>query len=378
MAAAESNRVVRFLISGYYGFGNLGDEALLQVIVSVLRSRRPYAEIDVLSADAPRTSHDLQIFATPRWDAKAVRASIRRADIVLSGGGGLLQDATSLRSLVYYAGILRAAAAAGRTTMIFAQSVGPLDFWGKTVVKECCKGIDAATVRDERSARLLGTLLPPSVHIERTADPVFLYDAPEEEIDLGAEGLGPQSDPLVIVSIRKAPGMKDRIDALAHAVDRLAQKHGARVAFLPLGGASDAEVSTLVIRKCKSAPVLLPECDLSRAANIIRGAKAVIGMRLHALILAARYAVPFLAIPYDPKVSALSEDLSYPLPPLFTVNPPGTKPSPEQVDALVDRLWAEREALSAHLAAASGRVRAAALRNFEVLDEVIEGKRPPS
>jgi polysaccharide pyruvyl transferase CsaB len=364
---------VRILVSGYYGFGNLGDEALLEVIVSQLRSRYPYAELDVLSAKPDETAHELRVDATPRWDAKAVRRAIGRADVVLSGGGGLLQNATSLRSLVYYAGIIRAAVRANRKTMIFAQSIGPLDFWGKTIVKECCKGLAAATVRDARSVELLSSLLP-SAHVERTADPVFLYDAPDEQVDLTDEGLGPQSDPFVVVSVRKATGMKDRLDVVARAVDTLAQAHGARVAFLPLGGAPDAEVSTLIIRKCKTAPVLLPECSLARAANVIRRSKAVIGMRLHALILAARYAVPFLAIPYDPKVAALCEDLAYPLPPLFSLNPPGEKPEPQATDALVNRLWTERERLSAHLAGASGRLQELAMRNFEVLDEVIEGK----
>lgn len=368
---------MRILVSGYYGFGNLGDEALLEVIVSQLRTRYPYAQLDILSAKPEETAHDLRVEATPRWDAKAVRRAISRADVVLSGGGGLLQNATSLRSLVYYAGILRAAVRANRKAMIFAQSIGPLDFWGKTIVKECCKGISAATVRDARSMELLSSILP-SLQVERTADPVFLYDAPEEDVDLSAEGLGPQSDPLVIVSVRKAAGMKDRLDVVARAVDRLSQTHGARVAFLPLGGAPDAEVSTIIIRKCKSAPVLLPECSLPRAANIIRRAKAVVGMRLHALILAARYAVPFLAIPYDPKVGALCEDLAYPMPPLFTLDPPGPKPEYAETDALVDRLWSERESVSAHLAAASGRLRQLAARNFEVLDQVIEGKPSPS
>jgi polysaccharide pyruvyl transferase CsaB len=366
---------VRFLISGYYGFGNLGDDALLSVIVSQLRTRYPYAAIDVLSAQPEQTAHELRVEATARWDAKAVKRAIARADMVLSGGGGLLQNRTSLRSLVYYAGIIRAAAKAHRQAMIFAQSIGPLDFWGRALVKECCKGLLGATVRDERSREILGPLLPAGARLERTADPVFLYDAPEEEIDLSPEGIRADSDPLVVVSVRKATGMRDRLDVVARAIDRLAEGHDARVVFLPIGGAADAEVATLVIRKCKTAPVLLPECSLERAANIIRRAKAVIGMRLHALILAARYAVPFVAIPYDPKVSALCEDLAYPLAPLFTLNPSGPKPGFEAVDAAIDAFWARRAELAEHLQAASGRVRALAERNFEVLDELLAEKR---
>ncbi len=367
---------MRMLLSGYYGFGNLGDDALLSVIVEQLCRRYEGATIDVLSAKPEETMKDFGVDATPRWDAKAVRAAIKKADIVLSGGGGLLQNATSLRSLFYYAGVIRTATRASRRAMVFAQSIGPLDFWGKAVVKECCKHLSAATVRDARSARLLRGLVPPNVPVEQTADPVFLYEGGEESVDLAAEGLGPHSDPLVVFSVRKANGLKERLELLAHAADRFAQIYGARVAFLPLGGVGDAEASTLVIRKCKTAPVLLPECSLPRAATIIRQAKAVVGMRLHAVILAARYAVPFLAIPYDPKVSALCEDLHYPLPPLFTLGNAARKPEFAQIDALLEQFWTQREALSQQLAGAGERLRALALRNFDVLDEVMNEKSP--
>jgi polysaccharide pyruvyl transferase CsaB len=151
---------VRILISGYYGFGNLGDEALLEVIVSRIRARFPGVTMDVLSATPEETSARLNVEATPRWDARAVRGAIDRADIVLSGGGGLLQNATSLRSLLYYVGIIRRAVKGGRKVMIFAQSIGPLDVFGKFVVRQGCKGVRRATVRDARSRGLLSAVLP--------------------------------------------------------------------------------------------------------------------------------------------------------------------------------------------------------------------------
>ncbi len=150
--------MARVLLSGYYGFGNLGDEALLEVIVERMRRRFPSAQLEVLSATPQATAAGHGVASTPRWNWRAIRAAIARADVVLSGGGGLLQNATSLRSLLYYAGILREAIRARRKTMVFAQSVGPLDFWGRLVVRQFCKGLDRATVRDEKSRRLLETL----------------------------------------------------------------------------------------------------------------------------------------------------------------------------------------------------------------------------
>lgn len=356
------------LVSGYYGFGNLGDEALLEVIVGGLRRTLPAAPIEVLSATPQRTESSLHVEATPRWEWRAVRAAVRRADVVLSGGGGLLQSQTSLRSLLYYASILREAARTGRKSMIFAQSIGPLDFWGKLLVRRFCRGVNRATVRDERSLRLLRELLP-KAPIERTADPVFLYEAPDAGVDLAAEGLGPESGPYAVISVRRSAGSRDAPQIVARAVDRLAERHGIRSAFLPLGGAADAAISTDVIRACASAPVLLPECSLAKAAAVLKEARVVIGMRLHALVLAARYGVPFLAIPYDPKVSALCEDLDYPLQPLWT--PGAQRPPDAQIDDLVDRLVADRDALSAALQAQAGVIAKAAERNFEVLRELL-------
>ncbi|MEO9169637.1 MAG: polysaccharide pyruvyl transferase CsaB [Candidatus Aquilonibacter sp.] len=357
---------MRVVLSGYYGFGNLGDEALLEVIVAQLRARFARVEIDVLSSTPAATAKQFGVDATPRWDMRAVRSAIGRADVVLSGGGGLLQTATSARSALYYASILRDAVRQRRKSMIFAQSIGPLDLFGRFIVKRMCRGVSRATVRDARSRDLLASLVP-GTPVEQTADPVFLYDIPEGDLDLHAEGLGPE--PYAIVSVRKIPALKTGMTTIVRAVDRLSDRHGIRCAFLPIGGVSDAEVSTTIIRACKSAPMLLPECSLASAAAILAGARVVLGMRLHALILAARFCVPFLAIPYDPKVSSLCADLAYPLDPLWSPGPP---PLPAAAtDALVDRLVAERDVLAAFLAQRIGSVRAAAARNFDALGELM-------
>ena len=355
---------MRILLSGYYGFGNLGDEALLEIIVAELRTRFPLAEIDVLSAQPEATAHALGVLATQRADLAQVRRAVDRADVVLSGGGGLLQNATSLKSLLYYAGIIRSAIRAGKKTMIFAQSIGPLDFIGKQTVRECCRGLSAATVRDERSRELLQELVS-GIRVERTADPVFLYEsAPDAE---GSERV-PDGDALVVVSVRKTPHFETLALRLAAAVDRLGVRHGARVAFVALGGQADAEAATTVIRKCRSHPMLLPVEGLGPTAKVLERAQLVIGVRLHALILAARFAVPFLAVPYDPKVTGLCDDLAYPLPPLW--QPSDRSGSREDSAALVDRAWTERAALRAWLAPAAERMRGLAERNFAALEEL--------
>ena len=356
---------MRVLLSGYYGFGNLGDEALLGEISRGLRGRFPGVEISALSADPAGTAQEYGIEAAPRWDLGMVRREIARADVFLSGGGGLLQNATSLKSLLYYAGLVRQAVRAQKVVGIFAQSIGPLDFWGRGIVREFCKGVAFATVRDEASRTLLAGLLP-GVPVTRTADPVFLYDLPESDGEqaLAREGLGPEVQPLVIVCVRKTSGQSEVTRRIAAAVDALAER-GAKVAFLPFQPPEDAEASTEVIRKCRSTPTLLPAGNLASVARAIASARAVIGVRLHSVILAARFGVPFVAVGYDPKVQALLRLLEYPLPALWEHG--ARKADGEDSATLALRLWNERDALASHLRARLPEMQRAARENFEIL-----------
>jgi polysaccharide pyruvyl transferase CsaB len=359
---------VRFLLSGYYGFDNLGDEALLQIIVAQLRDRYPYAAIEVLSAKPEMTRHALGVDATPRADFRAVLGAIERADVVLSGGGGLLQNATSLKSLLYYAGIIRSAVRAGKPTIVFAQSIGPLDFVGRQIVRESCRGIAAATVRDARSQALLAPLLP-GVRVERTADPVFLIDLPAERDDLANHGLGAGSDPLVLVSVRPWRNFGDGAGRVAEAVDRLASAHGARIGFVAFGGPADAEACTVVMRKCRTNPTLLPVDGVAELLHMFARARLVIGMRLHSLILAIRLGVPFIAVSYDPKISAMCEDIGYPLAPLWTAGERRLKTAAPT--ELADEAWSRRDELAGLTRSAAERMRSLALENFTVLERTL-------
>ena len=134
--------------------------------------------------------------------------------------------------------------------------------------------------------------------------------------------------------------------------------------FVPFGGLADAEAATLVIRKCRSQPMLVPLEGLDAVAAAMSRAQLVIGVRLHALILAIRFGVPFLAVPYDPKVRGLCDDVGYPLAPLWT---PGVRSTPEEAARLASEAWSRLPELGAHLREAAVRMRERAERNFEVL-----------
>jgi len=367
VSEADATAKARILISGYYGFGNFGDETILRIIVDEMRARRPGDSISVLSANPVQTASTFGVAAIPRMNAGAVSEAIRSSDVVVSGGGGLLQNATSLRSLLYYTGIIRGAKRAGRKCAIFAQGIGPLDFFGKQVVKGTCGDVGLAIVRDEKSAALLQPLVP-RVHVEVGADPVFLAPAnapPAAREALVNEGITDASGEIITVVVRKTSMLPRIALALAAGIDRIVERHGVHAVFVPLQRPDDVEASIDIIRRCKSAPTLLGGLrDLPAMTALLRRSAAVISMRLHALVLAARLGVPMLAIPYDPKVSALLDELKYPLPAFDRTTSGPT---------LFDRLWDERTSLAASLGAAVEPLARRASYAFDRLAEFAGG-----
>jgi polysaccharide pyruvyl transferase CsaB len=354
----------RLLISGYYGFDNFGDDAILQIFVDEWRRRRSSDIIRVLSA-LPEQTAKLGVEGVPRTSVTRIADLLRHTDVFVSGGGGLLQSSTSLRSLLYYAGLIHEAKVSGAKTVIFGQGIGPLSFTGKHIVRRSCANADLAIVRDQASGQLLRQLLP-RVDIRVGADPVFLASetVPEDvERALAGEGIMGSSD-LVAVVVRPSRVLDKIAGDIARVVDVLASRCGAQVIFVPFQRPVDVEAAVSIIRRCRTAPVLVGGgYDLAMMTALFKRCAAVVGMRLHALILAARLGVPFLAVPYDPKIVALSESLRYPLAPLQR----------GMADELTESLWTQRSALSAHVRDAARSQAAAASKGFDWLQEMVEG-----
>ncbi|MFC6592106.1 polysaccharide pyruvyl transferase family protein [Deinococcus lacus] len=146
---------MRVLVSGYYGFANGGDEAIALSITRELR-RRGHTPV-LLSADPPKTARLYGCEAAPRLQPVALARELQRCDLLLSGGGGLLQDKTSARNLTYYLGLIRLARLLGRRAAVFNQSIGPLSESGGQRVERAIAGLPLI-VRDESSRQTLAAL----------------------------------------------------------------------------------------------------------------------------------------------------------------------------------------------------------------------------
>jgi polysaccharide pyruvyl transferase CsaB len=292
--------VKRVIVLGYYGAGNLGDEALLSGTLTLLR-RVPGLEPWVVSRDPRGTS---QRHGTPSiaWnDPTALRRAVGAADALLLGGGGLLQDATSLRSLLYYAGW---AWLFGRRLPVvwWAVGVGPLrSAAASRALRTAGARAIAITVRDDQSRRLLEAIgLPVRAVIP---DPAFLLPSPPSAGDEGA----------VVVCARDVPDEPSALAWLASELVALAERTGRAIWLLPLHRGADEAICQRLAARVPGARRLPWPASPEAALAVLGQASVVVSVRLHGLILGAVARRPLVAVPYDPKVEVHAHMLGQPV-----------------------------------------------------------------
>ena len=296
---------MNFLINGYFGYQNAGDEAVLAAMVAHLRVLDSKATFTATSGDPDNTRKMHGIDAIGRQNPRELLPAIRRCDVFLSGGGSLVQDVTSVRNAVYYTTLLRTAKTMGKPTMVYAQGVGPLSSQvARKVARAAFEGARVVTVRDPDSAKLLREIGVTRA-VEITADPVW---------DLASKETRSQrpEDREWIASLRSWPGQgEEALPQLVAALRSEAKAAGVTLRFL----AMQTGVDDVLLRPLVRQDEILDTNGWHprRIIERLEGAERVLAMRLHALIFAASVGVPVVAFDYDPKVRALANIIGAPL-----------------------------------------------------------------
>lgn len=312
---------MKVVLSGYFGFGNIGDEAILEAMIKGLRALDPKTEIIVLSANSVKTSQTFNVSAVPRMDLSKISRAIRRSNILISGGGGLLQDVTGPLSILYYLGIIYLAKAWwGRGVAVLGQGIGPVrGFLSKLLVRWILNKVDLIVVRDEQSyieLRSLKVKRPP-IFIAGDASTI-LEPVKSEEIMkiLSSEGITKGEGSLVGFSIRKPSHKLSRDKAkvyykvIADLADSIIEKFGAKVIFIPFLYPQDIIESSKIINQMRNpVNVIIREYSTRQIMGIVSQMDVLVGMRLHSHMFAAMAGVPMLGIAYDPKVAIFLEGL---------------------------------------------------------------------
>lgn len=322
----------RILISGYYGFGNTGDEAILSSMIYQIKEKVPESIFTVVSENPDESKKIHDVDAIYRLDYTTISQEIERSDLVILGGGGLFQDHYGIElsalfakpgfGLTRYAEVPLLAKMHGKPVMFYSQGFGPLfSKEAKTFVSFVCSLADIITTRDKASKNLLEGIGVESKKIIVSIDPAFEIPITNEERVreiLASENI-PINERIVCVSVRQwiDKSLEDKyVDLLAKVLDDFIKINKIQLLFIPFQdydkNDNDSTISARIIEKigqkerCHLLSKVYPPKEI---AGIIRESILVIGMRLHSIIFAARSNIPIVALSYDPKVQNLMKDL---------------------------------------------------------------------
>lgn len=300
----------RVVISGFYGFNHIGDEAILQSILNQFGKENESLKFTVLSANPENTSGVYEVDSVDRSSFVKIYKALKASDALISGGGGLLQDVTSFFSIWYYFGVIFIAMLLGKPVYVFANGIGPVtNKFNRIVLRYIMNRVRKISVRDAKSREELLNL-GVKREVDCTADPVFtLEPASVEEstsVLLKESGFGSIERPMVGFSLRKWKGDTDGISSKFAAVaDRVASDMGADIVFFPFHFDSDLQMARQVAAKMKTKPVIISRKYLpSQVLGLFGLMKLNVCVRLHGLIFSSRMGVPMVAVSYDPKVDS--------------------------------------------------------------------------
>ena len=308
------------LVSGYYGFGNLGDESLLDIIASSLAKEIPGVKIGALTknpkADAPRTG----LMCVSRFHFPKVWRVIGKSKLLISGGGSLLQDKTSKRSLGYYAWVIRAAELQKTKTAVLANGIGPISHLAnERLTAKVVSAADEVSVRDTDSRNELIRIGVKPEKIRVSADPAFLIRPADEDVVAKTMAKLGVSGGFFAVSVRplgkpeEDPAENERVAAeLSIACADAAKEFGLTPVIIPMQPTQDGRICAQLhemLEKAGVKSVIYTPTGAPELIGVLSRAEMVMSMRLHLVIFASSAGVPVIGLSYDPKVNSMLQQL---------------------------------------------------------------------
>lgn len=319
--------MVRAMILGYYGYGNVGDEAILGELVKWLQETDLVDEIVVLSANPRLTSARLNVRAIHRYRLDLISKELIRSSVLVGGGGSLIQDQTSVRSSLYYLSILAAAILLKRKVAVVGQGIGPLN---SGLVRKLARAVftaaDYVSLRDQGSIELLKEIGVPEKRVRLTADLAFLSQ--RAGLRLTDPAVAERGPIVLVVPHGRASGAQSNWPAtVIQTLEGFLRNRSYQDLVVTAFQRGDS------VRLADGAILYPPAASPESADQLVRSASVVISARLHGLILAVRAGVPCIAVGSDPKIRHFAREAG--LPWIDPASPPSAV-----ADAVLDRVQA--------------------------------------
>lgn len=295
------------VICGAYGRGNAGDDSILITMIRQLRREDPDLPICVLSRNPEATAAMTGVSSIQVFNFRAAGKVMKQSALYISGGGSLIQNATSNRSLMFYLASIAQAARSGCKVMMYGCGIGPVagERYQRMVKKVLERDVDLITLRDPESRETLERfgITGPEVHV--TADPVMLMAADQKAADryFAKCGLDPNKKYAMFV-LRPWGDAHQKLDEICAAAEYVRGKYGLEPVFFSFEPNRDREINGMAASRLKPAGMVLPPIsDGAVLSGVLARMELVASMRLHALIFACSQQTKIVGISYDPKVS---------------------------------------------------------------------------
>jgi polysaccharide pyruvyl transferase CsaB len=323
---------MKIVISGFYGAKNTGDEAILSSIIFSINKKYPISKYTIFSLDKTHTMQihkneaaKIETVFRPCFDRKFLKSeflkmylSIKESNLVIIGGGGILQDVHNYLTIPCFLHTVILAKLMNKPVMFYSIGVGPFkNKVSKFLVKYICNISDLITVRDEESKECLTSIGVDKTSIIVTVDPVFALTpiSSDKARKILINENVPLKKPMIGISVRWVKWFKLNEQIFANLFDYLVDKYNATIVFIPFGYdgiPSDLEISEKLIKKARSKMYLIKgKYTPSEILGIVGQCDFLIGMRFHSIIMSLIMKVPFLGISYLPKVRSLLKQLNY-------------------------------------------------------------------
>lgn len=308
----------KIVLSGYYGFDNLGDEAVLESILSNIRQALGDLHITVLSAKPEVTKGLYGVHAIGRISPVGILKSLWECDVLVSGGGSLLQDVTGRLSIFYYLALIALGKLMGKRVMIYSQGIGPIRKpFNRFLTKLILNHVDAITVREPNSREDLVDIGLSADRIIITADPVIGL-SPSEDPELSQwlsqiPGFIPGA-PLIGFAFRGQDMGFGAAEKLVKVVRKLREEQHANILLIPYYFEQDGMVLDSLERLAEGLviPVRRP-LRVDEMLSLTAKLDVLVGTRLHSLIVSAVCGTPMIAVSYDPKIEYFMETIERPV-----------------------------------------------------------------
>ncbi|HPD90069.1 MAG TPA: polysaccharide pyruvyl transferase CsaB [Bacillota bacterium] len=302
--------MTKILISGYYGFNNIGDESILQAVVHSLREQLSDIEITVLSQSPASTREKYGVASVDRKSLWQVLKAVKTHDLLISGGGSLLQDVTSKRSILYYLAIMWMAKIFRKDFFIYSQGIGPIHSkWNRLLTKNTLAKASGIVVRDQASKELLTEIGIEEEQIFITADPVLRIDPVPLELGkeiLESEGFQRKEECKVVgFAIKEKQLNSPFVKELEDSIRALVDEKKCQVVLIPFHYQEDLKVIEELERRLSNKVFVVKHKYLTNEMlSLIGNMDVLVGVRLHSLIHGAIMGVKLIGISYDPKINA--------------------------------------------------------------------------